>query len=479
MESIKKNIVYQVIYQILTIILPIITAPYVARVIGAEGVGIYSYTYSIAYYFVLFSKFGIHVYGNRTIATVRDDKDKLNKTFSDLFFVHGIFSAIVIIFYIVYIILVPSSYKLIVIVQAFYVIAGFLDINWLYFGLEKFKITVSRNMIIKLMTVVAIFIFVKNPEDVHVYCFILAFGTFVSESVVWFFLPKYIKFVKPNWNNAKKHIIPLFSFFIPSIAVSLYKVMDKIMLGILSSTIEVGLYENSEKIINIVLGMVTAVGTVMMPRMANLSAKGDKKESRKMMDMSMKYILILTLAMAFGISGVATVFAPVFFGDEFASCNILMMGLAISMPFTAFANVLRTQYLIPNHKDVAFQSSVMVGAVVNIVVNYMLIPHIQALGAVIGTILAEASVCMIQIAFSVKEVPVSKYLKEVIVPIVVGLIMYLVVAKIGFILGPNIATLIIQVLVGIVIYLVLMGTYLFLSKDELYYMIKEKVAKKQ
>ena len=297
MESIRKNFFYQSAYQILTIVLPLLTSPYLARVIGAEGVGIYSYTYAIVNYFVISARLGLHNYGNRCIATVRDDRAKLSQTFCDLYCLHVVVSAVAIIAYIGFIFLYGEEYKKIFIIQGLYLIAQLLDINWFFFGIEKFKITVTRNMFIKLLTVASVFAFVREKQDFIKYIFILAFGSALSESIVWIFVGNYIEFVKPSLRACRKHFFPMAVFFIPSVAVSIYKMMDKIMLGVISNTVQVGLYENSEKIVNICMGFVTALGTVMLPRMTNLMATGRMDESKGAIEKSAKIVLCLSYAM--------------------------------------------------------------------------------------------------------------------------------------------------------------------------------------
>ena len=467
MSSIKKNVSYQIIYHILQILLPLVTSPYISRILGANGVGIYSYTYSIVSYFAIFAKLGIQIYGNRTIAMVRDDQQKLNQTFSDLLAVHLIVSLIALFAYGSYIFIGKMEHPEIAVIQALYVVAELLEINWLYFGLEQFKITVTRNIIIKAATLVAIFCFVKTADDVWKYCAIMAASAALSELIIWAFLPQYAKLVKPNWKDAKKHILPLISFFIPSIAVSLYKVMDKIMLGIMSNTVQVGYYENSEKITYVALGFVSAIGTVMMPRTSNLASKGDEKQAIKLIEKSIQIVMIIMVAMAGGIIGVANVFAPFFWGAEFSICSIFLKGLSFSMLFTAFANVIRTQYLIPWHKDKVFQLSVISGACVNLIINFLLIPNFQAMGAVIGTIAAEATVCLIQGVYAARYLPILGYLKKSIPYAFFAALMSMAVYLIGNAMQGNMLTLIIQVLSGSCIYIGLTALYLYITKDTL------------
>ena len=470
MRSIKKNFIYQSAYQLLTIILPIVTAPYISRVIGASGVGIYSYTYSIASYFALFAKLGIHVYGVRAIAAVRDDKEKLYQEFSNIYTIHAIFAAVVLAVYCIYAAVLPSEYKIIVWIQIFYVVAEFLDINWFYFGLEKFKITVVRNSIVKIATIAAIFIFVRSTDDVWKYCAIMASGSLLSQSIVWAFLPRYVKFRKPQLYSYKKHLPKLIGFFIPSVAVSIYKVMDKIMLGIFLTERHVGYYENSEKVISMTLSLVAALGTVMMPRMSNLIARGARDASIRLIGTSMHFMVTVSMAMAFGIAAVAKVFTPIFFGEEFASCNIFVVGLTMSMPFTAFANVIRTQYLTPNNKDRAFQLSVIMGACINFGINFILIQYIGVMGAVVGTVVAEATVCVIQTLCARKELPIMSYLKQLLPCILSGIIMFAAVYFMGEIMGTSIITLLVQIASGVTIYAVLMGLYWYKTQDEFWKM---------
>lgn len=235
MSSVKKNFVYNILYQLLVILLPLVTAPYISRTLGAKAVGIYSYINSIAYYFLLFAMLGISNHGNRSIASVRDDKQKLNKCFWEIYSIQFFTYLIAIIGYIAYIIFFVNANKVIFLIQIIYVISGLFDISWLFFGLEKFKITVLRNTIIKIFTLICIFIFVKEPGDLWKYTLIFSLGTFLSQFYLWFNIKDYIYLEKIQFKNVKKHIKPILILFIPVISYSIYKVMDKIMIGAMSS----------------------------------------------------------------------------------------------------------------------------------------------------------------------------------------------------------------------------------------------------
>ncbi len=185
--NIKKNFIYNVLYQILIMILPLITTPYIARVIGANGVGVQSYTYSVVNYFVLFAMLGVNNYGNRSIAAVRDDKEKLSKTFWSIYGLQAILSIIMLIIYMFYLIFITNENKVIAGIQSIYIFSALLDINWFFFGIENFKITVTRNAFIKVISAFSIFIFVKKQDDLYIYSLILVIGTIISQVILWFF----------------------------------------------------------------------------------------------------------------------------------------------------------------------------------------------------------------------------------------------------------------------------------------------------
>ena len=293
--SIKKNIIYNVTYQILILFLPLVTTPYISRVIGAEGIGIYSYTYSIANYFILFAMLGLNNYGNRSIAAVRDDKIKLSETFFNIYGLQLVTTAIMVILYLVYAMFLVSDNLDIVYTQLLFIISTMLDINWFFFGLEQFKLTVIRNMMIRILTVLSVFIFVKNSNDLWIYTLILALGTLLSQMMLWPFMKRYIIWIKPNFKGIYSHLRPNLFLFIPVLAISIYKIMDKIMLGTLTTTLQVGYYENSEKIINIPTNIIASLGVVMLPRMTNLIATGANESFKKYIEVSLKFVMFIAI----------------------------------------------------------------------------------------------------------------------------------------------------------------------------------------
>lgn len=468
----KKNFIYNLVYQLLVMILPLMTTPYIARVIGPEGVGMQSYTYSIVSYFVLFIMLGINNHGNRSVAMVRDDKNKLNETFWGIYYIQISMSAIIVILYGVYILFAVDKYKELFLVQYIYILAAALDINWLFFGLEKFKFTVSRNIIIKIISVFSIFLFIKNKDDLIIYSLILAIGTLVSQLVLWKYAFKEIKFNKPDIKNIKENIKPILILFIPIIAISIYKIMDKIMIGSMSDIMQLGYYENSEKIINIPLGIITALATVMLPKMSNLYANGKEVEGKKYIGISIEFVMIMSIGSVFGLIGVSEVFIPIFLGEKFNGCINVVSMLSITILFIAWANVIRTQYLIPKKEDKIYLYSTIFGAVINLILNIIFIPKIGAVGASIGTILAEGTVCIYQTLKVRKYLDIKGYFKKNIFYLLPGIIMCVIVRLIGDTLDRTLTTGVIQIALGIILYCTISFIYLIKIDSDLVKSIK-------
>lgn len=461
-NSVKKNFIYNSAYQLLLILIPLITTPFISRVLGPEGTGSYSYAYSIASYFVMFIILGLNNYGNRSVARVRDDKELLSKTFFSIFIFQIITGIIVSLIYIIYI-FAFSNDTILAWILFIYVISACFDINWFYFGLEQFRITVIRNTIIKISTIVFIFAFVKSKNGVYVYALINVIGMICSQLYLWLLVKKFVIKVKIRKNDVISHIMPNLILFIPVVAISLYKVMDKIMLGIMSSTTQVGYYEACEKVITVPLALVSSLGTVMMPRMTDLYAKNNIKKSGQYIYKSIIFAIFLSTSLSFGIMAITNEFVPFFYGDGFDPCINLFRILLPSGIFVAFANVIRTQYLIPKQKDKSYIISVIAGATTNLILNFILIPKFLAAGAAIGTLCAEFIVCIIQTLSVKNELPIKKYILSTIPYLFSGIIMYFTIYNLNFSIGLF-GTIIIKIIIGAIVYFVWLCLFLFIIK---------------
>lgn len=465
MNSIKKNFLYNSAYQLLLFIIPMITTPYVSRVLGSEGVGIYSFNNSIAYYFVIFTMLGLNNYGNREIARSRDDKEELSKSFFSIYSLQLICGIITNTLYLLYSLFISKNFILSISIWPF-VLSAVFDINWFFFGIENFKFTVIRNVVIKILTTIAILLFVNDSNDVMIYCFILSFGMLTSNLLLWTVLGKYVDIYIPKWDEIKIHIRPNLLLFVTVISVSLFKIMDKIMLGVMTTSTEVGLYESAEKIISIPSAFILSLGTVMLPRMSNVVAKNDKSKSLELINNSIIFAMFLSTSFGFGLMGISKEFVPIFFGEGFEKCIYLLWILLPSSIFIAFANVIRTQYLLPNGDDRTYVISAIIGAIINLIINYILIPDFGSIGAALGTLVSEASVCFYQTKNAKKALPINKYMTESISFIISGVLMFFALINLNFNIS-NVSLMILKIIIGGFLYIFLLILLLLLFNKKL------------
>ncbi len=463
-NSVKTNFIFNALYQLTTIFVPLITLPYLSRILQAKGLGEYSFAYSVAYYFYIFIRLGLHNYGNRTIASIRDDSENLSKTFFEIYTTQFFLGVVMTTIYLVYCIFFSFD-KMLSGIFTLIVIAGTIDLTWMLYGLEEFRITAVRDIATKIVTAVAIFMFVNDASDVWKYALIYSLGFFINQMIVIPVVVKKVHYIKPSLEGVKSHIKPNLILFLPTIAVSIYKTMDKIMLGSMSTDVELGYYHGSENIIKVPLALITALGTVMLPRMSNMLSKDEnKKEVDEIFEKSISFAMFISTSICIGIMTVADIFVPFFYGNGFEKCVPLFYILLPSCIFLAFANVIRTQYLLPRKKDVLFVSSLFFGAAINVTLNLLLIPRLASVGAAIGTLAAEIVVCIVQSAYVFKEANIGRNIVNSIPFVISGIAMFVLFRN----YRPSIPNVILALSVKIIIsggfYLLLLSFILFIVK---------------
>lgn len=472
MSSIKRNFLYNSAYQLLNILIPLITTPYLTRTLGAEGIGVYSYSYSIAHYFGIFILLGLNTYGCREIAKVRDDNLATSKNFWCIYFLQAGLGAFITALYIVYCIVIAENQEPAV-ALSLYVLSVALDINWFFFGLEEFRFTTIRNFAIKLLKTVAIFLFVKEKDDAIVYCLIMSVGFAVSAMILWPRLLRCVTFVKPALKDVITHIKPNLLLFGTTISVVMFKYMDKVMLGSMSSLEQLGFYESAEHIISVPTSFITALGTVMLPRMSN-SVAIRKNDNHNFLQNSVVFAMFLSSSLCFGIMGVSKEFVPLFYGKGYETCISLYLILLPSCVFLAFANVIRTQYLLPHGMDRVYLKSAIIAAACNITINALLIHRYGAVGTAIGTLIAEIVVCIYQTSKVRKEIPVSKYVYISLPMIVSGFIMFGVVFNIDVNKANLLLALLLKIIIGVVIYFAVLIVTSTILKVRYFTLMKQK-----
>lgn len=451
MKSITKNYLYNTVYTVLNIILPLVTAPYLSRVLGTEGIGIFTFYFAIAQWFALVAKLGLTNYGTRFIAGVRDDEDKLKKHFSEIYMMQLLMTFIVSVIYLLFTLFIAENKQLSALF-AIWIASVIFDTDWFLFGLEEFRSAALRSCAVKIITTASVFVFVRSIDDLWKYALITAISYAGGYLYLWLKCRKYVSFGLVKWKKVADHIKPCFLLMIPTIALSIYRSMDKVMLGSISTMSETGLYENAEKLIYALCSFIASLGVVMMPRMSNLAAKKDKEKSETFIEKSLIFLMFLSIGMCFGLLSISNSLIPILYGDSFIGSIPLLNLLAVTLIFIAWGNVIRTQFVIPNKKDSIYIGSISFGAVCNLIVNAILIPHYGALGACIGTIAAELSVPLYQFVLLRKQLLYRKYFMNTIFFFFSGIVMFCLCKYIELKLSTGFTTMVIQIIIGAILY---------------------------
>lgn len=473
MASLKKNFIYQTGYQVLATALPLITTPYINRVLGAEQLGTYTYVANIANYFTIFAMLGFNNYGSKMIAATKHNENELAHTFSSIRKLQCLMATVVVAIYLLFISLCIPEHKSLYFIESLWIINCFIDINWFFWGMEKVKLTVNRNLIIKLITLLGVFIFVRSRNDILIYAFILVIGTILSDIYLISQVKKYVKGTKTTFYEMIAHIKPCIALFIPIVAMSIYQQMDKTMLGVLSTYEQVGYYSSVDKIVNIPLGIITGLGTVSLPRIVSLISENKIMEYKKVVEKSISLVMFMCSAIAFGILAVSQEFVPLFFGREFLPCVSLVSFLTFVIFFKAISTVLVNQILIPNDNEKYYIISVFIGAFINLILNYSLIRKFDAVGAVYATLISELIVCFIQIFICFNYLNTLKIIGKNFQYIILGILMYGLVRKVAVLIKDTslFQRSILEILLGGTAFLGACVIYWKIKKDSTFYPI--------
>lgn len=453
--QVVKNYLYNASYQVFVLLIPLITTPYLARVLGPTGVGINAYTNSIIQYFILFGSIGVNLYGNRQIAFVRDDKDKMTKTFYEIFLMRIMTIVLAYAAFLIFL-MTTGSYHVFYLAQSVSIIAAAFDISWFFMGVENFGVTVLRNFVVKIVTLISIFTFVKSFDDLNIYIMILSLSLLIGNMTLFPNLRRYIGKVKFKNLRIWQHLKPSLVLFVPQIATQIYLVVNKTMLGSMTSVQSAGYFDQSDKMIKMILAVVTATGTVMLPHVANAFMKGEVEKTKQFLYNSFSFVTALSVPMMFGIAAVARKFVPLFFTDKFLAVTPLMMIESVVILLIAWSNALGTQYLLPTNQNGAFTRSVVFGAVVNIIVNIPFIMLWGALGATMSTVFSELAVTGYQLYVLRNQIDYHNLFTDTGKYMLSGLVMFIAVFLLDGKLSNSWMMLIIEIIVGIIIYAILL-----------------------
>jgi O-antigen/teichoic acid export membrane protein len=470
-KSVSKNYIYNVSYQLLLLITPFITTPYLSRVLEPVGIGTYSYTYSIVSYFILLASLGVADYAQREIAYQQDDPHLQSRTFYEVNCIRFLLVGLSLCVY-YFIVSSFSGDHLIYWYQALNIIAVLFDISWFFQGLEEFGKIVLRNFIIKFVSIVLIFVLIHEPSDLNKYVCLIGMMNVLSGLSIWLYLPKYLVAVPRREIKPFRNFSIIIQMFLPQIAIQIYTVLDKTMIGVMTgSPLENGYYEQAEKVVKMSLTIVTSLGTVMLPRIAYAYAHKDYETIRTSMMRSYRFVWFLTVPMFCGFIAVSNNFVPWFFGpgyDKVVPLMQILSGLVIAI---GLSNVTGIQYMLPTNQQNKLTLTVVCGSVVNFALNLFFIPMMQSIGAAIASLIAEITVTAVQFYIVRNIFSITAIGRLSIKYLFSGLIMFVVTCLLSIYLKPSIIHTFITIAAGCLIY----AGILLLTKDSMLYMFISKV----
>ena len=460
-HKIVKNYIFTLMYQLLVLLVPLITAPYLARTLGPEGTGAYGYVYSMTSIINTLVLLGVYNYGNRQIAYVRDDCKKMSEVFWQIMSIRlmlAIFGTIIyfgVVFFV-------KKYVVLFVLYYTFLLANFIDPTWLYVGVEDMKWEVIKNAITKVLAVLGIFIFVKNTDDLPAYVFIQGFSVLLSNILSYSQLKRYISRFKLDFSRIKEDLVGSVMLFLPSIAATIYTQCDKVMIELITgNSSQVAFYDYSEKIVTIPLTFITALSTVMMPRIANEFKKGNNAKIQNLLISAARFSMFIAIPMTVGLMSVASKLVPWYLGESFAptiSAIVLISPIVISNTLTGISG---GQYFTATNQMKVLILSQFFAAVANVLINAILIPVYGFYGAAVATLITSFSCAIIQYVYLFRQVRLPGVLRSALKYAVFSLIMYIAIYLVTHQMNASPKTNILQIIIGAVVYLLLC----VLSKD--------------
>ena len=470
-KSVTNNIIYNIIFQLFTTFLPVITTPYISRTLGVESSGIYSFVETIVTLFTVFGAIGTSLYGCRKIAYVRDDKEKLSEATYEIFMLKAILLIPVCLIYIL-LFCIFNKYSIYFLINILTIVGSTLELSWFFNGVEDFKLITIRNFIIKIIFIICLFIFVKVPSDLWKYVVLVCTSNFLGNISMWFCLPRYINPLKSIKNlHPLKHLKEAFVLFIPQSANYVYSLSDKAMLGFLTPTLNnVGIYDYGYRIVKMLTGIMQSIGYVLLSRISNLSRKNNKNEIKRYIHKSISFTIFLSMPMMLGLIGIASNFIPFYLGNEFKEVVKVLYFISPLIFLSSINSALGVQLLLAVKKDKEYTVATVTGAIINIVLNFILIPTYGIYGACITSLLSEVIVFILELYYAKEYITLKNILLENKNVIASALIMFGLCNLLKLLTINYLILMLIQIGLSVLVYFLL----LLLLKDPI---LKEIIAK--
>ena len=471
-NKIISNYIFNVTYNILVIALPLVTVPYVSRVLGAEKIGQYGYTQSVVNIFVLLGTLGTQIFAQREIAYHQDEKEERSRVFWEMLTLRMLTVGVACIIYGI-MVYINKHYTILYMIQVIDIAAAFFDITWFFQGIEEFKKTVIRNILVKLVIVIMMFLLVRDEKDLPVYVLLHSLALLIGNLSLYWYLPKYVISISIKKIHPLRYLRRVLVLFVPQVAVQIYATLDKAMLGYLcgaSQVSQVGYYEQAQKIVRLLLSVIAALGTVMLPRMANAFSKNEVTVIKKSLNSSLEFVFFCGCPLMIGISSLAPKLVPWFYGSGYEPVKQLIVATSPIIVITGISNLIGMQFLLPVQKQKEYTIAVTLASLSNVVLNYLLIPRYQSMGAVVASVFAECVAIAIELFFVHKYIEGRKIMCMAAKYAVFSVFMGICVWQMTKSMPANVWTTLIQIVIGMLSY----GTILLICRDRFLMMVLHK-----
>ena len=399
--NIRYNFLMNFILTISNFLFPLITFPYVSRVLGPNGMGISSFAMSIISYFVILATLGSATYGIRACSQVGENKDELSKVTHEIIFINLITMIIsyLFLYFCVHFFDGLHKNKSSIAIASFMILLNVCSVEWFYRGIEKYTYITIVSLLFKLIALVSSFIFIQKTSDYFSFILISVISLSGSGIINLLNIKKYINFKFYNDYNLKKHIKPMLTFFFMSLAISVYTYTDSVLLGLLTNLDEVGFYNVAVRIKGILISIVTSLGVVLLPKLSLYIKKGMMNEFSSLLILSLRFIVALSLPLVIFFIFFAKETILLLSGEQYFNSIPLLQISLVAVIIVGITNILGIQMLVPLGKEKKLFVSVLCGALINVVANFTLIPFLSSVGAAISMVLAEFTILLIQIYF--------------------------------------------------------------------------------
>lgn len=473
-KSISTNYIYNTILKVLNILFPMITFPYIARVLTASGVGKINFSLSVISYFILISRIGIPMYGIRECAKYRDNKKKLTKTVQEILIINlgSLILSLILFYLILFNSNILSNYKDVLLILSINIISTTIGMEWFYQAIEEYKYITLRNIFVKIVSLVLIFLLIRKQNDYNIYAFILVISVSLSYLYNFFYSRTYINlFKKYSHYNFKKHIKPIFLLFAMSVSISIYTHLDKVMLGILTNDEAVGYYTSANKLVRVIVSLVTSLGTVLLPRMSYYIKNDLTKEINNLIDKSLNFIFLLAIPASVGVFMLAKPIILIFTGSGYTEAITTVRILSPVILIIGLSNLIGVQILLSHGKEKFTLISTSIGAVTNFVLNLLLIQKFNHNGAAIATIVAETSVVTAQIYFAYSYLKGNVNFKNIFQYFIGSILIIMTCLIVNYYFDNMLLLTILSILLSSFVYF----SFLFMIKNPFIFEIKDRI----